>query len=413
MSLPNARDLLTSVHGRLAGLREAQKIYARRLAPEFNTLSLLRPDEIRLSSLLAELFDPAGSHAQGRKFWDLFAEHFELPAWAVDAKQFQIRTEVQTDGADRVERRIDVLVALDGRSAVAIENKPWAADQTGQVSDYLTHLHVRYPGDHVLIYLSGNGRGPEASSIGDEEMKLALAQGRLQLIGFADLLPWLAACRSACEAPSVVAFLGEFENYIRAEFLGVQDMIENDLIVEEATRNPAAIEAAFEIARAANNIKQKLLGDLEAQIRALMKETHTPWMLTVDTDWSAKGQGFSFQLSPNDCYTVRFQFELSDWRQFFFGLTKFPPAAHLDDVREALDSEFNCRSKTSDHWTWYRDFESPLWDWNLTSAPWQRIAEGEMARKIVSIVEQIYRRLDRSQLLSQLGMVAPQADGAA
>jgi PD-(D/E)XK nuclease superfamily len=72
-----------------------------------------------------------------------------------------------------------------------IENKPWAADQTGQVSDYLTHLHVRYPGEHVLIYLSDNGRGPEASSIGDEAKKVALAQGRLQFVVFADLLPWL------------------------------------------------------------------------------------------------------------------------------------------------------------------------------------------------------------------------------
>jgi PD-(D/E)XK nuclease superfamily/Triosephosphate isomerase len=284
----NTRDLLTSVHGRLSGLRAARTAYARRLAPKFNTLTLLRPDELRLSSLLAELLDPEGNHAQGRKFWNLFAEHFELPAWAGHAKQFRIQTEAQTDGSDRTERRIDVLVELDGKSAVAIENKPWAADQNGQVSDYLDHLQVRYPSEHVLIYLSGNGRDPEPSSIRDEEKNIAFSQGRLQVVGFSDLLPWLAACRSACEAPTVATFLCEFENYIRAEFLGVQDMIENDLIIEEATRNAASIEAAFEIARAANNIKKKLLGDLEVQIRSLMKEAHTPWNLTANTDWSAK-----------------------------------------------------------------------------------------------------------------------------
>lgn len=57
-----ARDLLTSVHSRLEGLRTARAVYAKRLAPEFNVLSLLRLDELRLSSLLAELLDPAGRH---------------------------------------------------------------------------------------------------------------------------------------------------------------------------------------------------------------------------------------------------------------------------------------------------------------------------------------------------------------
>jgi len=404
----STRDLLTSVHGRLSGLRAARTAYARRLAPEFNTLALLRPDELRLSSLFAGLLDPNGNHAQGRKFWDLFAEHFKLPAWAGHAQRFQIRTEVQTDGCDRMERRIDVLVELDGKSAVAIENKPWAADQNGQVSDYLDHLHVRYPGQHVLIYLSGNGRGPELSSIREEEKNIAFSQGRLQVVGFSDLLPWLAACRSACEAPTVAAFLSEFENYIREEFIGVQDMIENDLIVEEATRNAATIEAAFEIGRVANDIKKKLLGDLEDQIRALLADARRPWVLTTNSDWSEKAQGLCFQLAPEDCYTIHFLFVLNEWRQFFFGLSKVPSDPHLEDVRQALDSEFNCRSKKSDHWTWYRDFESPLWDWNLTAVPWQRIADGEMAKMIFSLVEKIYRRLEHDKLLSQLGIVVPQ-----
>jgi hypothetical protein len=57
-------------------------------------------------------------------------------------------------------------------------------------------------------------------------------------------------------------------------------------------------------------------------------------------------------------------------------------------------------------WTWYRDFESPLWDWNLTAVPWQRIADGEMAKMIVSLVEKFYRRLEHDRLLSRLEMVA-------
>ena len=304
-------NLLTAVHARLGGFREARNIYARRLAPGFNVVSLLRPDELRLSVVLAELLDPAGSHAQGRRFWALFAEHFQLPAWTRNARNLRVRTEVRTDALSTTERRIDVLIELDGDAAVAIENKPWATDQADQVADYLLHLSRRYSNGHLLLYLSGNGRGPESPSIRDADRIIVLADGRFLVAGFADLLPWLAACRSACEAPAVTAFLSELETYIRAEFMGVQDSMKTSLIVEEATRNGAAVEAALEIARAVDDIRVKLLDDLEGQLRALIAEAHQPWTLTADTNWSAKGQGFSFQLASRDSYTVRFQFELS------------------------------------------------------------------------------------------------------
>lgn len=241
------RDFLLSINGRIAGLRTARQAYASRLAPEFNTLSLLAPDELRLSALLAELLDPQGRHAQGRTFWDLFVRHFSLPAWSNYASRIRVQTEVLTDGAERTDRRIDLLVEIDDRCAIAIENKPWAADQDRQVADYLTHLQMRYPGGHALIYLSGSGEGPTEGSINKAEREQAIKGKRLCIMGFSQLVPWFTACRHECEAPTVAAFLKEFEDYIRAKFLGIQDMAEQKIIIEEATRNAESIGSAMEL----------------------------------------------------------------------------------------------------------------------------------------------------------------------
>ncbi|CAJ0697948.1 PDDEXK-like family protein [Ralstonia mannitolilytica] len=400
------RDFLLSINGRIAGLRTARQAYASRLAPEFNALSLLSPDELRLSAVLAELLDPQGRHAQGRKFWDLFVRHFGLPAWANYASKIRVRTEVLTNGAERADRRIDLLVEIDDRCAIAIENKPWAADQDRQVADYLTHLQVRYPSDHALIYLSGMGSAPAPSSITATERMQAESDKRLLIAGFNQLVPWLAECRGACEAPTVAAFLREFEDYIRAEFLGVQDMAEQKIIIEEATRNAECIGAAMELILAGSAIKESLLRKLPEQVRERIAKHGHSWLLTIENDhWWDQYQGFTVLLDPQDSYGIRFQFEQSQLRGFFFGIKKEQKASPLPAVCLALDQEFNCRCDVTEHWAWWRNFEAPLYAWNTSVEPWQQLADGRLADTIIGLVVQVRACLEDLRLLPLLRSV--------
>src|ERR1017187_2863553 len=55
----------------LAADREWQKVAANE-APTFRALSVLSPDENRLSDIIAELLSPRGSHGQGATFLTLF-----------------------------------------------------------------------------------------------------------------------------------------------------------------------------------------------------------------------------------------------------------------------------------------------------------------------------------------------------
>ncbi|NMV41942.1 PD-(D/E)XK nuclease family protein [Ralstonia insidiosa] len=366
-------------------------------------MSLLRPDEIRLSSILGELLDPDGRHAQGRKFWDLFVKHFNLPAWSNYASRIRVQTEVLTDGVERTDRRIDLLVEIDDRWAIAVENKPWAADQDRQVADYLAHLHVRYPSGHTLIYLSGTGDGPTESSISDAERTQAISAERLLVKDFGQLIPWLTACRHECEAPTVAAFLKEFEDYIRAEFLGVQDMAEQKIIIGEATRNAESIEAAIELIMAGSAIKEALLRKLPEQILERITERGHSWSLTPESDrWWDQYQGFTICLDQQDRYGIRFQFEQAQLRGFFFGIKKDQEAPPLPEVCQALDREFNCRCKVSDHWAWWRNFDAPLYDWNASVESWQQVADGRLAERILGLVGRVYQRLRQDELLTHL-----------
>ncbi len=87
------RDLLLGIHHRLDALRQARKLYAPKLAPEFNAIGLFGPNELRLSQLLKELLSPTGSHAQGSIFLELFLQFFELEKFLPLADRAIVSTE--------------------------------------------------------------------------------------------------------------------------------------------------------------------------------------------------------------------------------------------------------------------------------------------------------------------------------
>lgn len=269
------------------------------------------------------------------------------------------------------------------------------------------HLGTLYPEGHVLIYLSGLGNGPDQHSISEEERIRAETNGKLRIAGFGQLIPWLAACRSNCEAPAVAAFLKEFEDYIRAEFLGVQDMTEREMIIREATRNAESVGTALEIAMASAEIKEKLFRDLLTQVQSRIASSGRSWHLTTESNYWERYKGFAIRLlDSRDRYVIRFQFEQAQYKQFFFGIKKERVDRHLDAVCQALDREFNCACKVSDDWTWWRDLDAPLHNWSNSIEPWQQIPNGKLAEEIVGLVDRIYQRLRHDELLAHLSAAA-------
>src|SRR5439155_15240198 len=98
--------------------------------------------ELKLSHMIRDLLHPRHAHGQGSRFLECF---LDLVIRRSDFRfdgTVRCRCEALTRGAKNPERRIDILVSLDGRFGIGIENKPWenSKDQPGWVEDYSQHL---------------------------------------------------------------------------------------------------------------------------------------------------------------------------------------------------------------------------------------------------------------------------------
>ena len=220
---------------RLETARALDRELDQQLARRFNVLDYLRTDELGLSRVVADLLNPEGNHGQGTVFLQLLLDKLEFK---VDGKIDDSQVDVELTIGDKGRKgRLDVAVRIDERHCLAIENKPYAADQPNQVKGYLEWL--KQYDKSMLIYLSPTGEGPEEHSIEEADLaKLREHDGTRRFVIMpyhqaADLddrfdrfrLPfslthWLADCRRNCDVDRLRWFLREAETFCRRQFGG-------------------------------------------------------------------------------------------------------------------------------------------------------------------------------------------------
>jgi hypothetical protein len=214
VSLQTLTNFTTGLKSRLELFAQERVVTDRAIAPRFNVFDYIKPNENRLSDIIAHLLDPHGRHGQGDSFLSAFCEnlHISVPA-TVECK---IHRENPTSRIERHLRRIDILVDF-GSSAIAIENKPWATDEEDQIKDYVDHLEKRFAGNFTILYLTSEGRLP--TSIPAAFAQRLRYENKLNLIAYRGLIrAWLEVCQSRCDAPNVRVFLKAFVNYIDDQF---------------------------------------------------------------------------------------------------------------------------------------------------------------------------------------------------
>lgn len=241
--------------------REMNRIFAHR----FNVLDYLRTDELGLSRIIADLFNPSASHGQGTFFLDLFLRKFlenksqtRLDSSWLDFKSKDVRVKVEQTIEN--DRRIDIYVTIKRSDAevfcLAIENKPYTGDQGQQIADYLKHLEGKFGENFLLIYLPARGQMPSEYSLGSSEYKKW--EGRFKIMAYCtgnesigadsgnsepqndeknqateqsvaqyekfqlpfSLINWLSGCRTYCEVDRLRWFLRETEQFCGKRFGG-------------------------------------------------------------------------------------------------------------------------------------------------------------------------------------------------
>lgn len=389
---------LSTIYGQVSGLRHASEQFSEQLAPGFNVFRLLWPSELTLSNVLADLLSPQGSHGQKAAFLALFLKTFGLAdSWAIPSEA-RVATEVATHGGRRIDIRIDF---ADG--VLGIENKPWAADQKLQVADYIAELEAKHPQNRLLIYLSSNGDGPGEDSTG--KARDFVKEGSLRVIGYGQLLAWLASCKGVCRSLRVIAFLDEFSDYIAKEFEGVMQMHERDMVVSEVVKNSANVEAAFLISGALNDVKAKLLAMLWAQLREKFLQSYPAWQMEIDFSRpeNSKWQGIRISVTPGCHYLLRLQFAQGNCNECVIGIAKAKGDDKLSDrprVTEALLEAFAVGQSEEPDWPWWRNFDPGRWGDN--AEVWSSVLSGALSQKIFSEFQEIYVALETRGLLAEL-----------
>ena len=222
---------------RLTAARRIERELSRVLANRFNPFDYLRTDELGLSRILGDLFNPNASHGQGTVFLLRLLERVRarLPIQRVPTLEpaaVRTRCERPIDDGGRLDISIEIGTRRAEPLCIAIENKPYAADGEGQVDAYLKFLRSRYPQRHLLIYLSPHGGLPSSESLPPDAPTDGLATlaycPPAQASGERDstiqlhfaLTDWLRECSLSCDVDRLRWFLRDMENFCHTTFGG-------------------------------------------------------------------------------------------------------------------------------------------------------------------------------------------------
>ena len=222
-----------SLRQKLQIYREEKRRWDPFLSTDFNVVSeFIRPNENRLSDIIACLLDANGSHGQESKFLDaflkrLFKENQTNRVAELSGKQPQVKREDPTHYNENQSRRIDITVDFEG-FGIGIENKPWAREQEYQLKDYYDHLKEKYKQPEkkfCLIYITPDRTHPTTIC----HPETLIRNGELYCLSYrSDILKWLEECWHLCESDRFRWFLYDFKEYIRDEFPLPFTIEEND-----------------------------------------------------------------------------------------------------------------------------------------------------------------------------------------
>lgn len=406
--------LLTVTGAQLDSYARFVKLQAPVLAPDFNMVSCLYPDENRLSAVIRMLLDPNGGHGQGEIFLSLFLDVIEKEA-ATEGHHADIlrllrqgmatgRTkstlEAITDTIESTLRRIDILLDVGG-VGLAIENKPWAVDQENQIEDYAEHLANFYKEHYLFIYLSGTGGIPADGSLTAEKREKFEKDGQFLVFSYLSLRNWVRHCAEKCRSTRVRIFLEDFESYITLQFDGGLTAMEKQLVIEQTTRKEH-VGAAFSIASAWPDTATRLIENLGELVRQQIATKYDAWEVKVDFNYWDTNTGLSFFRKDGwSKYRIKFAFENTLARGFFCGIAyseshENEPNDFDKQLAQTLDPNHARKGYPNDWWVWWKYFEDPYRDWSSNVEPWTGIFEnGKTVVEVVSMIEEVISKVGK------------------
>jgi hypothetical protein len=387
---------LANIEAQRDGLQKAKALFAARLAPDFTVFEFIKFSELSISSVLAWLLDPKGTHAQGNRFLKSF---LDMIGYSVEAPEV---AQVNTEYCLTRDSRIDVILKWQ-TGVLAIENKPFAADLPNQVGRYLDALDQDHHDRFRLVYLSPAGEAPPPHSLRKAVADVESKSGRLCCLSYGrDITAWLERCRSDCRCARVQTFIDDFCGSIRREFEGVVDMSDRQHLVDGITSRADYVASAMEVVSAADAIRTQLLGKLRSQLDVQIQkeeEWRLIWNMSGNLPWT-----ICIDFDPRWPVQFSIEFYSSGYNSVAYGVLKKGYDAGREEQRSALnerireaicDSLKDGRGRANELWPWWNmastsDERLPMErHWGATVQPWHAIATDQLSSSIIKIATRV------------------------
>ena len=404
--MSEVQTLINEVTKKIYALETAQALYSRQLSPDFNTFDYINTDELGLSRILATLLDPKGSHAQQASFLSLFVEHCLPTVYKENKWQNFLNNIDKTDvfleevtGKSNSQRRMDIYLRCqvgDDSYGICIENKPYAADQFEQMKDYAIELENRKHTAWHLIYLNENNDAPSAYSVDPITLEGWRTHNKYSSLRYSDLIDWLKACQVECQNHSVSEFIAQLTRFIQKQFMGIEDMNEDNAILDIIQKDAATIDASIKVSNTVYRMKKELIAKLKIDLLAKCKKT----AYELDVSYIGDGKRYEqirFIIPGYDVGWICFEFDHENFDHPILGI-KFISAeaakacTYTEKMKIVLNAELTDKKiSSSNQWPAYYYFQPQ--DWKGSSAAWLMINEGTMADKILEAMDNVFNAL--------------------
>lgn len=426
--MDNVQNLLNEVNAKIKALETAKALYGEQLAPNFLVFDFVNTNETELSRILANLLNPNGTHGQKTLFLENFIKiclpnihNHENKIWQnylANLSKTDVETE-KTTTAIQSYRRMDIYLSAKINNetfGICIENKPYASDQQDQLADYFKELENRNLTHKHIVYLSEYGE-PSDNSVKSDVLEIWRNEKVFSHVTYTQLVEWLSECKKDCQNQSVIEFLNQFIKFIQKQFMGVEDMNEQNEILETIKSSSENIESAIKISSNIFEMKVRLINELFENLESLNKNNNSksegkfPKYDLVLGEMKGRVDDKILFGIPNSKLTISFAFNGSGFNFPYIGI--FLPDTNLEKENVYADKVFkgcydeinnpNISIKSDLAWkngswlVWYY-FDKP--NWYNESKFWSEIGTQRLAQDILDEVNKIYKILEINKLLT-------------
>jgi len=293
------------------------------LANHFNVFRYIEPGELKLSRIIRDLLDPRGDHGQGDVFLKLFLVILELPHHEIPG-DCRVECEEATPYAENPRRRIDIYVDLRG-FGIGIENKPWAGEQRGWITDYSDQLRKDFSDNFLLVFLTTENR----SEPGEDQRKwqeLKEARQSITIYYEREFKNWLKDCYRDCRAENVRRFLSDFIEYVDNMEGGMTSEHELEMVTKFLQSNPENFRIAHAVLKAWPEVFRRVVVDFFRSLKERLLETFgAEWVIQEHPPDRLRGKWVEFKAYKklwNGNHAIALSFEEPECRDLGIGIWK-------------------------------------------------------------------------------------------